>query len=602
MIEPQLSAKEADADAETGLDYFGARYYSGAQGRSSGGTTPYVTGVSYAPQGALQLISYGGGNYEQTCYNSRLQVQAMVLRTTAPGDASVCTGAASPLWQLALDYGSANNGNLMTQTVGDGAGWSVAQTYSYDKLNRVLSAEEPSITGGQGWKRSYNYDRWGNQWVDATNSSGINVYSVTPTGSAWITPKNRINLSAGSFDRAGNQISLPPYSATYDADNRLTTMSGTLAYAYDGEGRRVKKVNGKLATRYVYDAFGNLAAEYAVGTALPGAPQPECSTCYLTVDHLGSTRVLWDSAGVKGRYDYMPFGDAIPSDRNKRDSVSCASGVTACYAGSGSLTMRFTGKERDAETSNSAMGDGLDYFGARYFSGAQGRFTTPDWSEKPEPVPYADLKDPQSLNLYAYVRNNPLTNRDPDGHVCFFGFGNTCASSAPLPMPRPIQPMDTMRLLHLSRTPRTTSAEGLDFIKQVEGSRKEVYPDSAGNPTIGVGHLIRPGEDFSGGITDSQATGLLVKDLGRAERAVNRGLEVWTSQNQFDALESFTFNVGGGPPGGLSDSTLLGNINANETVTKGNFTDYNKAKGKVVPGLTKRREKEYDLYSNGTDR
>jgi hypothetical protein len=52
--------------------------------------------------------------------------------------------------------------------------------------------------GGQGWKASHNYDRWGNQWVDATNSSGINVYSVTPTGSAWITPKNRINLSAGS--------------------------------------------------------------------------------------------------------------------------------------------------------------------------------------------------------------------------------------------------------------------------------------------------------------------------------------------------------------------------------------------------------------------
>jgi YD repeat-containing protein len=202
-----------------------------------------------------------------------------------------------------------------------GAGWSVAQNYSYDKLNRVLSAEEPSITGGQGWKRSYNYDRWGNQWVDATNSSGINVYSVTPTGSAWITPKNRINLSAGSYDRAGNQISLPPYSAAYDADNRLTTMSGTLAYAYDGEGRRVKKVNESLTTRYVYDAFGKLAAEYAVGTAPSGAPQSECSTCYLTVDHLGSTRVLWDPAGVKGRYDYMPFGDAIPSDRNKRDSA-----------------------------------------------------------------------------------------------------------------------------------------------------------------------------------------------------------------------------------------------------------------------------------------
>ncbi len=69
----------------------------------------------------------------------------------------------------------------------------------------------------------------------------------------------------------------------------------------------------------------------------------------------------------------------------------------------------FTGKERDAET-------GLDFFGARYFSSAQGRFTSPDWSAVPQPVPYASLSDPQTLNLYAYVRNNPLSRADADGH------------------------------------------------------------------------------------------------------------------------------------------------------------------------------------------
>ena len=71
---------------------------------------------------------------------------------------------------------------------------------------------------------------------------------------------------------------------------------------------------------------------------------------------------------------------------------------------------RSTGKERDAET-------GLDYFGARYFSGAQGRFTSPDWSADPDPVPYADFQNPQSLNLYSYVLNNPLKSTDPDGHT-----------------------------------------------------------------------------------------------------------------------------------------------------------------------------------------
>jgi len=70
---------------------------------------------------------------------------------------------------------------------------------------------------------------------------------------------------------------------------------------------------------------------------------------------------------------------------------------------------RFTGKERDAESGN-------DYFGARYYASSMGRFMSPDWSAKQEPVPYAKLDNPQSLNLYAYVLNNPLSKTDPDGH------------------------------------------------------------------------------------------------------------------------------------------------------------------------------------------
>lgn len=73
----------------------------------------------------------------------------------------------------------------------------------------------------------------------------------------------------------------------------------------------------------------------------------------------------------------------------------------------------FTGKERDTET-------GLDYFGARYMSSAQGRFTSPD-------KPFADQhhEDPQSWNMYGYVRNNPLKNTDPDGRACSSLIGNT---------------------------------------------------------------------------------------------------------------------------------------------------------------------------------
>jgi RHS repeat-associated protein len=76
----------------------------------------------------------------------------------------------------------------------------------------------------------------------------------------------------------------------------------------------------------------------------------------------------------------------------------------------GHVRSRYTGKLRDTDTS-------LDDFGARDYSSVMGRFLTPDWSADPEPVPYAKLDNPQSLNLYAYVNNNPVSNRDPDGHT-----------------------------------------------------------------------------------------------------------------------------------------------------------------------------------------
>jgi RHS repeat-associated protein len=79
---------------------------------------------------------------------------------------------------------------------------------------------------------------------------------------------------------------------------------------------------------------------------------------------------------------------------------------------------RSTGKERDAES-------GLDYFGARYYASSMGRFMSPDWSAKVEPVPYSKLDNPQSLNLYSYTLNNPLSNVDTDGHACSGILGNS---------------------------------------------------------------------------------------------------------------------------------------------------------------------------------
>jgi RHS repeat-associated protein len=82
----------------------------------------------------------------------------------------------------------------------------------------------------------------------------------------------------------------------------------------------------------------------------------------------------------------------------------------------------FTGKERDTET-------GFDYFGARYYAGGLGHWMSPDWDAKPVSVPYAHFGNPQSLNLYAYVGNNPLSTVDPDGHDQPLLHGTTCGTT-----------------------------------------------------------------------------------------------------------------------------------------------------------------------------
>jgi RHS repeat-associated protein len=105
----------------------------------------------------------------------------------------------------------------------------------------------------------------------------------------------------------------------------------------------------------------------------------------------------------------------MPIRRSHSKPTTGGSGTTTCSAVCVTVMCfspsRSTNKERDTESGN-------DYFGARYYASSMGRFMSPDWSAKFEPVPYAKLDNPQSLNLYAYVLNRPLTGVDPDGHGC----------------------------------------------------------------------------------------------------------------------------------------------------------------------------------------
>jgi RHS repeat-associated protein len=137
------------------------------------------------------------------------------------------------------------------------------------------------------------------------------------------------------------------------------------------------------------DAAGNVTDEYIffAGKRTARKKSPSGEIHYYFADHLGSSRVVTSAAGaILDDSDFYPFGGecVITSTTNN--------------------PYLFTGKERDGES-------GLDYFGARYYSSALGRFSSAD----PLLITRERMRDPQNLNLYSYVRNNPLRHIDPDG-------------------------------------------------------------------------------------------------------------------------------------------------------------------------------------------
>jgi RHS repeat-associated protein len=359
-------------------------------------TTHYTAAgqnVAYTAAGGFSSVPLGNGITESYGWNDRLQQTSIAAGNLLGLSFYPCDGG--------LTACTNNTGNIWRETISIGGTVQATQEYRYDALNRLTLADEragaagftPACQDGSGvWAEQYSYDTFGNRAVpcQSSNLSGL-TWEVTSV-SSYNTSTNRI--TGWGYDAAGSINATPAgQSITYDAENHQTQYcgagsSGCEQYVYDGDGRRVQKTGPTGTVTYVYDAGGNLAAEYG-GTAAASGTQ------YLTADHLGSTRLVTNASGaVTERHDYVPFGYEL------------SGGWRTAALGYGPETVRqqFTGKERDAET-------GLDYFGARYFSGAQGRFTSAD----PKVISGQKLSDPQQWNMYSYTRNNPLQFVDPDG-------------------------------------------------------------------------------------------------------------------------------------------------------------------------------------------
>ena len=162
------------------------------------------------------------------------------------------------------------------------------------------------------------------------------------------------------------------------------------------------------------------------------------------------------------------------------------------------------------------------------------------------------------------------------------------------------------------------SDNGIEWLKKLEGAVKlngkhVIYDDATGKSvpagaplpvgaTIGYGHLIKPAEDFSKGLTEQEATELLRSDIAAVERAVQDNITAQMSQPQYDALVSLAYNIGAS---GFKNSTVVKYINnpdfhsAKHPDLESAWNTWNRTQGAVSNGLIRRRQNEWNLYNQG---
>jgi RHS repeat-associated protein len=345
------------------------------------GMGSYLTNVVY--NAALKPTSLPLGNSLTTTYTYDNR-----LRTT-----SIVTGSVQN-----LTYTYDNVGDV--QTVTDSG---TQTTFTYDELNRLAGASG-------GYTSSYEYNQIGNMTHKQEGSENLNLVYGNPLHVHAVTSVSGTTVATLTYDSRGNLASDGTRTYGYDMDNRLESISGAAQYTYDGQGALVKRTMADGSwTVYIggiyekhFDGTDVTYLKYysALGRRI-AVRDSATGVHYILSDNLGSSTVVTDSGGVvQGTMKYYPYG----SERSATGDM-----VT---------DKLFTGQQKEPEAVSAL---GLYDYGARFYSTLTGRFVSPD------PL-VAAPGDPQTLNRYAYVRNNPLIFVDPTGLteciVC--GVGQSC--------------------------------------------------------------------------------------------------------------------------------------------------------------------------------
>jgi RHS repeat-associated protein len=362
----------------------------------------YLNEISYNYAGQTTGWTLGSNIAESFGYDSnRLQMTSQTVTQNGQTRMSLSYSYQSAAGQMGGGSTAGNAGQLMSVS-GSIGGATESAAYTYDNVGRLVTSNQTS--NGVSAQRRFVYDRWGNRsevWNATSGGSQIQSVSLEQSGGA---PTNRItSVTEGStlnysYDSAGNVTNDGVHSFTYDAENRVVSVDGgsTASYSYDHQNRRIKRTVGSTTTHYVWQggqviaehngSSGAVITEYIFAGGRMIAREGGGRTFFL-YDRLSVRATITDGQGnIQGRQSHLPFGEEL-----------VGTGTTDKH--------RFTSYERDSET-------GTDYAVNRQHAQSVGRFSRPD----PYDGSY-NFGDPQSLNRYTYVRNDPVNEVDPLGLI-----------------------------------------------------------------------------------------------------------------------------------------------------------------------------------------
>jgi RHS repeat-associated protein len=329
----------------------------------------YMTSITYNARGQTTQIQYANGTTSTWTYHAQ---NFRVTNHSASGPGAV------GLQNLSYTYDPVGNITQVTDALYTGS-----RTFTYDALNRLTSASGPFGPNFTTVSQSYRYDAIGN----ILEKAGV-LYSYTdPLHPTAVT--DRSDGKSYSYDANGNMVTGAGRVMTWDADNRLAAVTiqggNSATFAYDYTGQRVRKTTSVGVTRFPFANY-EIGADGVVIKRLGFAAKKSTGqVLFYHNDHLGGVNVISDATGARVQLiEYDPWG-----------TVSREEGVAE-------PTVRFTGQRLDPET-------GLMYYVGRYYDQALARFISPD--------PFVPARfDPQSLNRYGYVLNNPANIVDPSGY------------------------------------------------------------------------------------------------------------------------------------------------------------------------------------------